>query len=300
MGKLQIPRSKASGSTAFQPASRPFAPPRSVPKVQAKLTLGPVGDRYEKEADQVAHQVVQHIASPAAQDPSGTAAGSGVAQRAGAKPDDDLDDVMTKPLPGAVQRVTGDDDLDDVMTKPLSGSVQRAGAKPGDEDLDDVMMKPAAGSVQRDGEGAGGGPIGGDVESSIEGARSGGRALDKEVRASMEPAFGADFSGVRVHADAKADGLNRSLQARAFTTGQDVFFRSGEYNPGSSGGKELIAHELTHVVQQNPGSVMTKPAEEGVSPLDSYLGTRAGERDVPVVGNRFGSPAGSGGAVSEE
>jgi hypothetical protein len=152
--------------------------------------------------------------------------------------------------------------------------------------------------VQRS-SGAGGGAIGGDVERSIEGARSGGRSLDKEVRASMEPAFGADFSGVKVHADAKADGLNRSLQARAFTTGQDVFFRGGEYNPGSSGGKELLAHELTHVVQQNGGAVMKK-SEPGVSPLGSYLDSREGDRNVPVVGNRFGSPAGRGGAGSEE
>jgi hypothetical protein len=77
----------------------------------------------------------------------------------------------------------------------------------------------------------------------------------------MEPAFGADFSGVRVHSDSKAHGLNQSLQARAFTTGQDIFFRGGEYNPGSSAGKELVAHELTHVVQQNGPAVAKKPSE---------------------------------------
>lgn len=75
--------------------------------------------------------------------------------------------------------------------------------------------------------------------------------LPDEVRSFMEPRFGADFSGVKVHTDAQADQLNRSVQARAFTTGQDVFFRQGEYNPASRGGQELIAHELTHVVQQN-------------------------------------------------
>jgi Domain of unknown function (DUF4157) len=284
MGKLQIPHSKTSGSTIFQPSSRPFAPPRSVPKVQAKLTLGPVGDRYEKEADQVASQVVQHISSPAAAEPGAAAAAPGVAQRAGK--DDELD---LKPLPGAVQR---DGPEDELMKKPLPGAVQR------DDLEDEIKKKPLPGAVQRS-SGAEGGPIGGDVERSIEGARSGGRSLDKEVRASMEPAFGADFSGVKVHADAKADGLNRSLQARAFTTGQDVFFRGGEYNPGSSGGKELLAHELTHVVQQNGGAVMKKP-EPGVSALDSYLDSREGDRNVPVVGNRFGSPAGRGGASSEE
>ena len=90
-----------------------------------------------------------------------------------------------------------------------------------------------------------------EVEHAIQRARSSGQALDSGVRAQMEPALGADFSGLRVHADAQADKLNRSLNARAFTTGQDIFFRQGEYNPGSSSGRGLLAHELTHVAQQN-------------------------------------------------
>jgi hypothetical protein len=97
-----------------------------------------------------------------------------------------------------------------------------------------------------------------DVEQAIQRARGGGQALDSGVRAQMEPAFGADFSGVRVHANAGADALNRSLSARAFTTGQDIFFRQGAYNPGSSSGRELLAHELTHVVQQNGDHVQRK------------------------------------------
>jgi len=97
-----------------------------------------------------------------------------------------------------------------------------------------------------------------EVEKSIQAARGGGQALDSGVRAQMEPAFGADFSGVRVHTSAGADALNRSLNARAFTTGQDVFFRQGAYSPGSSSGRELLAHELTHVVQQNGDEVRRK------------------------------------------
>jgi hypothetical protein len=62
--------------------------------------------------------------------------------------------------------------------------------------------------------------------------------------------------------------LNRSLSARAFTTGQDIFFKQGEYSPGSSGGRELLAHELTHVVQQNGDQVQTKLALG--APGDSY------------------------------
>lgn len=97
-----------------------------------------------------------------------------------------------------------------------------------------------------------------EVEQTIQQARGGGQALDGNLRAQMEPAFNADFSGVRVHADGQADNLNRSLSARAFATGQDIFFKQGEYNPGSSSGRELLAHELTHVVQQNGDAVQTK------------------------------------------
>lgn len=88
------------------------------------------------------------------------------------------------------------------------------------------------------------------VEQTIQSKRGGGRAMDNRVRQQMEMGFGRDFSGVRVHTDSDADGLNKNLSARAFTTGSDIFFRSGEYQPGNSSGRELLAHELTHVVQQ--------------------------------------------------
>jgi hypothetical protein len=96
------------------------------------------------------------------------------------------------------------------------------------------------------------------VERSIDQARGGGQGMDHGTRTRMEGAFGADFSGVRVHTDARADGLSQSLSARAFTTGRDVFFRQGEYNPGTSSGRELLAHELTHVVQQNGDGIQRK------------------------------------------
>jgi len=96
------------------------------------------------------------------------------------------------------------------------------------------------------------------IERSIDGARGGGQGMDHGTRTRMESAFGADFSGVRIHTDSRADGLSQSLSARAFTTGRDVFFRQGEYNPGASSGRELLAHELTHVVQQNGDGIRRK------------------------------------------
>jgi hypothetical protein len=99
-----------------------------------------------------------------------------------------------------------------------------------------------------------GGTASSDLESTISQARSSGKPLGEPIRRQMEGAFGADFSGVRVHTNNTADTLNRSLSARAFTTGNNIFFKQGEYNPSSSSGKELLAHELTHVVQQSGSS----------------------------------------------
>lgn len=77
-----------------------------------------------------------------------------------------------------------------------------------------------------------------------------GQSLAPSIHRPMEQAFGANFNHVRIHADSQSDRLNNNLQARAFTTGQDIFFRRGEYQPNSKPGQELIAHELAHVVQQ--------------------------------------------------
>jgi hypothetical protein len=88
------------------------------------------------------------------------------------------------------------------------------------------------------------------LQNQITALRGGGQPLPQSERNFFEPRFGTDFSGVRLHTDSTADTLNRTLNARAFTTGQDVFFRQDEYDVGRSRGKELLAHELAHVVQQ--------------------------------------------------
>ena len=97
-----------------------------------------------------------------------------------------------------------------------------------------------------------------DLETAIAALPGGGRPLPEEVRAFVEPRFGHDFSAVRVHADAGAAELARSVQARAFTVGEDIVFGAGEYAPDTTAGMRLLAHELTHVVQQG-GSVERTP-----------------------------------------
>lgn len=111
----------------------------------------------------------------------------------------------------------------------------------------------ASPAVQRQGDG--GFEASSHLEQSLNAQKGGGSPLPGETRAFMEPRFGADFSGVRVHADAQADQMNREIQAQAFTHGQDIYMGAGRYDPGSDAGKHLLAHELTHVVQQGGGTV---------------------------------------------
>ena len=85
--------------------------------------------------------------------------------------------------------------------------------------------------------------------------RGEGQPLEGTTQEQMGLAMDEDFSGVRVHTSPEADDLSRDLGAKAFTTGRDVFFREGAYDPNTSGGQELIAHELSHVVQQATGAV---------------------------------------------
>jgi hypothetical protein len=154
--------------------------------IQTKLEVGAAGDEHEREADDVARQVINaSYASPR------------------------LDDTESTPVRRAATSVT-------------------------------IGLE--------------GGPVDADMEQQIERKRGGGKALPQAFRSSVEGAMNADFSGVRVHHDAESTALNDAMQARAFTTGSDIFVRSDQYNPGSVGGQELLAHELTHVVQQTGGA----------------------------------------------
>jgi hypothetical protein len=178
--------------------------------IQAKLTIGEAGDKYEQEADRVAKDVVQKINTPQT----------------------------------------------NALAKKDSAPIQTNTLQRQQTDEKELQLKQLPEIVQRR-EAIAGGEVSTDLANSINSARGSGQPLDTSLQQSMGQAMGTDFSGVRVHTDAQAHQLNKSIQAKAFTTGQDVFFRQGEYQPGSRGGQELIAHELTHVVQQNSGAVQS-------------------------------------------
>lgn len=223
--------------------------------IQPKLTVGPVNDQYEQEADRVAQRVVSQLHAPAVQRQS--------------EPEDDEEQVQTRQVASSLQRQEKpeEDEENLLQTKPDSDILQRE--EESDEDDEQLLQtKPAAGMMQRQVETAeddedplqmkaeiqrqadNDKAVTPALEASIRQRRGGGQPLPVGTRSPMEQAFGASFASVRVHTDAQADQLNRSIQARAFTTGQDIFMRRGEYRPDDRAGQELLAHELTHVVQQ--------------------------------------------------
>jgi hypothetical protein len=120
----------------------------------------------------------------------------------------------------------------------------------------------------RDGEGIlEGGLVHPDVEGAIAAARGRGRPLELGVSQRAGAQLGDNFDDVRVHTGDYAAALSRAVSARAFTVGNEIFFGPGEYRPGTSGGRELLTHELTHVVQQRgaPDSgalVVSQPGDD--------------------------------------
>ena len=93
-------------------------------------------------------------------------------------------------------------------------------------------------------------PISSQMESQLQSMQGGGHAMPEGLRVQMEGSFGHDFSNVRLHTDSAAADMSRSINAKAFTHGNDIYFNQGQFQPNTTAGQHLIAHELTHTVQQ--------------------------------------------------
>jgi len=251
---------------ANHPLMRGMAVPKATEPLQAKLTIGEPGDKYEQEADAVAAQVVGLINSPA---PAPSPPGQSVQRQ-----EENEEELQTKPEITALQRQ--EENEEELQTKLEITALQRQ-----EENKEELQAKS---TLQR-GEAIGGGEATPDLDTAINSSRGGGQPLDAGLQQSMGQAMGADFSGVRVHTDARSDQLNQSIQAKAFTTGQDVFFRQGAYDPASRGGQELIAHELTHVVQQNGGAVQRSACSESILQRRDAIGCGEASTDLASVKN---------------
>ncbi len=220
-GKVFFGGSDAGGNGFFKP--------RSQPVVQAKLTIGRPGDKYEQEADKMAEQVVSRPA----------------VQRQELPPEEGK--INRKPLaaeitplvqrkeeeekePEALQRKADDEEPEE--------NLQRQAEQPEEEPL--VQAKTEQGSTSA--------PV--NLQSRLDAAKGSGSLLPAGTRSQMENAFGADFGSVRVHTGSDAAGLSKDLNAQAFTHGSDVYFNEGKYRPETTEGRRLLGHELVHVVQQ--------------------------------------------------
>lgn len=213
--------------------------------VQAKLTVGEPGDRFEQQADQVASDVMRMPEPGALEDEQAPEGVQGKwlqrQEDAALEEDEQPEDVQREAMP---EDEMLEDEMPDAQMQADEDALEEE-----DEGTPDVSMQ-AGEALDSNSAPA----VSASVESRIQAARGNGQPLAESSRNFMEPRFGQDFSGVNVHTGSEANALNQELGARAFTTGRDIFFSEGEYNPGSQASDQLLAHELTHVVQQGGGS----------------------------------------------
>jgi hypothetical protein len=179
--------------------------------LQAKLQISRPGDQYEQEADRVADQVMR-MPDTASPEP---VAGSAL------------------PQISRLQRKCSDCEEEEVQRQATEGEME--------EEEETLQAKEAAGQTC---------DVTSGVQAQIDGLRGRGEPLSEPARAFFEPRFGQDFSQVRVHTDGRAAESARALNALAYTVGQDVVFGAGQYAPDSPAGRRLLAHELTHTIQQ--------------------------------------------------
>jgi peptidoglycan hydrolase-like protein with peptidoglycan-binding domain len=191
--------------------------------IQAKLRLGQPNDRYEQEADLVAEQVMR---MPDLQ-----------LQRVCSECEEEL---QRQPI-----EKEGDKSPPSLPVQQITPLVQRQTAPIAEESEEALQTKPAAGHVSN---------VSSSLQNRITALRGQGQPLSQSQQAFFSTRFGADFSQVRLHHDSQAADLASAVDAQAFTVGRDIVFGAGHYQPGTSKGQHLLAHELTHVIQQGRSS----------------------------------------------
>lgn len=188
------------------------------PRLQAKLSIGAPGDRFEQEADAVADTVMR------APDPQAVLPTASTVQ------------------PMRIQRESTEScSIAEEPKEPDEVDEAHEDIAPEDEKETPVAPRREPGDVSP--------PA--DMECRLDGSRGGGQPMATPTRDFMETRFGHDFSSVRIHTGATSEHLNRDVRALAFTSGRDIYFGAGQYRPETDSGKHLLAHELTHVVQQS-------------------------------------------------
>lgn len=290
--------------------------------LQAKLRVSQPDDQYEQEADRVAEQVMR-MPTPVAVVPPAPVAAKPAApapkeRPAGLQRTTDEEEEEDRPEEaarlsrkvadgGRVQRVTATAGVPLVQRVCASCRKELAPIQRVCSSCRDELQRQASDEREEEEEGeellqrAGGtGAAGGGDEapSGVTGYLAGigqsGRHLPGSVRGLFEPRFGYDFSQVRVHTDAGAAASARSVGALAYTVGRDVVFGAGQYAPETSGGQRLLAHELTHVVQQGYAQPFAPPAPEQPTPAaeaDAPAAAQTAQAVEPAAEQAAASPA---------
>jgi hypothetical protein len=224
--------------------------------LQPKLTIGAPDDAYEKEADAVAEEVMSPQAVMAASGAGSDDDGDQQRRLARKAADQNLArQLLLRRVPiRTLQQTLGNRALARLLeqTLPAQGGpeVRRKCGCGGEAEAEGECAECRANrlALQRD---TAGRDTGSEAPSIVEDVvRTPGQPLAESARKTFEPGFGHDFGHVRVHDDSKAAESASAVNALAYTVGSHVVFGKGQYAPGTSEGTRLLAHELTHVVQQ--------------------------------------------------
>jgi hypothetical protein len=170
--------------------------------------------------------------------------------------------------------ISNPDDPEEHEADQVANSIMRkhAGApcscSAGEEMCEECQQKHSAPAIQRRASGPAAPAYAPRIVSDV--LRSPGHPLDAATRAFFEPRFGRDFSDIRVHTGHEAAAAARSINAHAYTAGSDIVFALGQYSPDSTPGRSLLAHELTHAIQQE------KPRGNPLLVQRSWIGDRTG------------------------
>lgn len=221
--------------------------------VQAKLNIGKSNDKYEVEADKVADTVVSNKKNSA---PDPFFAASPVIQNKKTNSQEKEESVQTKVESPQPKEKT-------ITPKPLVQPKKEEEIQAREEE--EIQTKEEEKEVQMSPAAAGNPADSPNIESTLNSSKGGGSPLSGKVKTEMESGIGADFSNVRIHNDSTAVQMNQQLGAQAFATGNNIYFNEGKYNPNSQSGKHLLAHELTHTVQQG-AAIRKKPEEVSSAP----------------------------------
>ena len=227
---------------------------------QPKLQVNKINDPYEVEADRVADEVTQSIysnnetASAPVAPPAASEGGANVQrlaffQRKPAFESPTELDVNTANNPDVQRSAIGES----VTTSTPPPSTKHQEEELAETETSDIQRKTNLSKMVEDRE------VDNGFESRLSNSKGGGSSLSGKTKQQMESSFGADFSKVRIHTNSNAVSMNNQVQAHAFTHGSDIYFNEGTYKPETKEGTKLLAHELTHVIQQ--GAATTAPVQ---------------------------------------